>query len=883
MFSGVGESSAAWMPTFSNTWIGAKSRALLLSALTLAAMSIVTADAEAVKKASVRVVVPALSQKSLAKSPRVSVSVKSSAAVTVTVKSLVASSDAASSQTLRFTKPATKSVTLTLSAAGRTKLLGCGKQTLVVSVEGAARVATASRAVTASARDCKPPRISCDPATGDPLDQHRCLLPWPNNFYTRSDSSTPTGRRLAFALDQMPRSRKGEPIAPAPYLRSDGFSGNSALLAYFAGVDTNAALKNSNAATIDRIGRSIEADAPIQVIDALSGERQPIWSEVDMSTKVPSQRMLITHGAKTFKEGRRYIVVMRSLKRSNGSAVAASGWFKQIRDRKLAANAPAEVKARAKSIEPVLGRLAQLGIERSSLLLAWDFTTASRQSLSGPALKMRNEAFSELGDTNLADFVEQGSSPQASITLVENYSTAESHYVLRRVDGTIKVPCFMTSTDYAGKDVGPCGPGTTMNYDSAGLPVRARGVGNAPLFFDAPFTCVIPRESYDSSSMASDKVPMTFGHGLLGDATSLTGIKNRSGIDVAVVCGTDWIGMANKDIPTVLQALININKFPSIAERSTQSLINFLYLGRWMVSQAAGGLNDAPAFDPPGPAAAYRPFDPGGGKDLIDPDQKLFNLGGSQGGIMGGALTALSPDFERSVLDVPAIGYSTLMSRSQAGSIFVPTFQGGYPDPEEGQIILSLVQTIWDRGEGGGYVHHVTDDPLPNTPAHKILIIEAFGDHLVTNIQTETEARTVGAVMRTPALDPGRSLDEVPFWGIPTEPATSFAGPIGFDAPAVLIPIDIGPKRQEAGGVWRGVDPNLQSNNWPTAGYAAGQQGVDPHGDVAGSPLALMLLRDFVRSSGGVVTDQAFDSLVGVSGCGLLPCYAEGWAGPGAG
>ncbi|MCX6940465.1 MAG: hypothetical protein NTX09_06975, partial [Verrucomicrobia bacterium] len=56
------------------------------------------------------------------------------------------------------------------------------------------------------------------------------------------------------------------------------------------------------------------------------------------------------------------------------------------------ADAPAEVKARAKSIEPVLGRLAQLGIERSSLLLAWDFTTASRQSLSGPALKMRNEA-----------------------------------------------------------------------------------------------------------------------------------------------------------------------------------------------------------------------------------------------------------------------------------------------------------------------------------------------------------------------------------------------------------------------------------------------------------------------------------------------------------
>ena len=41
-----------------------------------------------------------------------------------------------------------------------------------------------------------------------------------------------------------------------------------------------------------------------------------------------------------------------------------------------------------------------------------------------------------------------------------------------------------------------------------------------------------------------------------------------------------------------------------------------------------------------------------------------FYVGASQGGIMGGALTAIAPDFTRSVLNVPAMNYSVLLPRS---------------------------------------------------------------------------------------------------------------------------------------------------------------------------------------------------------------------------
>ena len=43
--------------------------------------------------------------------------------------------------------------------------------------------------------------------------------------------------------------------------------------------------------------------------------------------------------------------------------------------------------------------LERAGIARRDLVLAWDFTVASRESTAGPMLHMRDEAFAALGDT----------------------------------------------------------------------------------------------------------------------------------------------------------------------------------------------------------------------------------------------------------------------------------------------------------------------------------------------------------------------------------------------------------------------------------------------------------------------------------------------------
>ena len=67
----------------------------------------------------------------------------------------------------------------------------------------------------------------------------------------------------------------------------------------------------------------------------------------------------------------------------------------------------------------------------------------------------------------------------------------------------------------------------------------------------------------------------------------------------------------------------------------------------------------------------------------------------------------------------------------------------------------------------------------------------ALGDHQVANVAAEVEARTIGARLRTPAVDPGRNFDKVPYYGI--RPIRWFP----FDGSAFVV-WDAGPTRTDA-------------------------------------------------------------------------------------
>src|SRR5438067_10361026 len=102
-----------------------------------------------------------------------------------------------------------------------------------------------------------------------------------------------------------------------------------------------------------------------------------------------------------------------------------------------------------------------------------------------------------------------------------------------------------------------------------------------------------------------------------------------------------------------------------------------------------------------------------------------------------------------------------------------------YPSEQDRQLVLALMQMLWDRGEADGYAQHMTSDPLPNTPAHKILMSVAFGDHQVSDWAAAVEARTIGAYLRTPVLDTdvrGANADYRYFGEIPAIPSYPWNG-----------------------------------------------------------------------------------------------------------
>jgi hypothetical protein len=641
----------------------------------------------------------------------------------------------------------------------------------------------------------------------DPLDPAVCLYPWPNDHFTVADPSTATGRRLALRDELMPRNRLGKPVSAAPYNHNDGFSPGNMIVTKVPGLDTPEAFGRTGAVPITDIERSFDPDQPVVVLNARTRERQLIWSELDANPADPRDVTLIVRPAANLEEGERYIVALRQLEDASGRTLQAQPAFRALRDRRPH---PA-VEGRRAHFESIFRTLSRAGIRRKELYLAWDFTVASRGSLSGRALAIRDQAFSELGDDDLSDRIAQGDTPQfiPDPDLPDELSEPETELDGRRdlgdsirLSGRIRVPCFL---DQPG-----CPPGSQFALGPDGLAQRLPG--NTTL---ANVVCVVPKQQ------AGPLRPALYGHGLLGGAGEVTAgnvraMANEHGF---LFCATDWTGMSTLDVPNVLTLLQDLSRFPTLADRAQQGFLNFMYVGRWMLKHDWGELE-------------------------VD-QARLFYDGNSQGGIMGGALTALAPDFDRAVLGVPGMNYSTLLRRSVDFDMYAKgEFEGAdtplglydsYPDELERPLLLSLIQLLWDRGEANGYAHHMTSEPLPGTPPHEVLMHVAFGDHQVADVTAEVEARTIGAGVRWPALAAGRHTSVDPFFGIPR--------------------IEQYPHGGSALVLWDTGVPASPTTNTPP------REGKDPHGAPRASPAARRQKAEFLRTGG---------SLIDV--CAGLPC-----------
>ena len=335
---------------------------------------------------------------------------------------------------------------------------------------------------------------------------------------------------------------------------------------------------------------------------------------------------------------------------------------------------------------------------------------------------------------------------------------------------------------------------------------------------------------------------LLYGHGLLGNPldsrdSAQAQLKTLAHQQGFTVCGTYWSGLSaandNEDTLQAAAAIQDLSKFGAITDRLQQGMLNGLYLGRAMV--AADGLRSHPAF-----AGAF------------DATGRLFYDGNSQGGIEGGALTAVAPDFDRAVLGVPGMNYSTLLQRSVDFAPFRSLLEGAYTKPLDRALIYSLLTNLWDRGESNGYAQHMTSRPLPGTPKHEVLLHVALGDHQVAPVTADVMARTIGARVWN-RLDPGRSKDKEPFSGIPALTRFPSSG-------SALVVFDSGPVTPANP---QGTPPPPTTNTPPSIGQ-------DPHEFPRRTQEARTMKDQFLRIGGRLQTAP----------CGGGVCHSNGWPGP---
>src|SRR5205807_4569052 len=68
----------------------------------------------------------------------------------------------------------------------------------------------------------------------------KCMLPFPDDYYTKADPTSPTGRRIDFRELATPTNAASQHIEVAPYNAGDGFSPGSVIALKVPGIETKA-------------------------------------------------------------------------------------------------------------------------------------------------------------------------------------------------------------------------------------------------------------------------------------------------------------------------------------------------------------------------------------------------------------------------------------------------------------------------------------------------------------------------------------------------------------------------------------------------------------------------------------------------------------------
>lgn len=631
--------------------------------------------------------------------------------------------------------------------------------------------------------DKKPEPVAYQPGDCDPLMGFACSLPWPSNLYLAENDKTETGYSLNFGEKSLPATRRGVHISPEQFRTLDGYGPSSPILFHFP--------------KLDRTGWAHELDmsASVQDNDAQAlllrvnadgtTTRVPYWVEEDLNNPKVDERIVFLRPAVILEEGTRYIVAFRNLKDTTGAAIPRSEAFEALVSG-LTSQDP-ELVGRQERFDEIFQILENNGIAKNSLTLAWDFVTASSSTLHGPVLAMRDAAIEAL-ETN------DGSLTFTEITEYQRDDASAPNYDARiayQFYGTFQTPNFMKED----------GLGTILNRNADGVPVQ-NGWREEEIWVRIPW-----------SAVGTDADPagiIQYGHGLNGKGSQVRGgFNNRVANEYNYIhFGTDWTGMSEDDISSILAVVADFSNFRWLSDRMNQGLVEFVSIARIMKKHFATH-----------PDVVSR--------DIQVEGDRIFYTGISQGGIYGASYLAISPDINYGHLGVPGLNYSILLQRSVDFDTFNTIVKSSYTTTTNIAMVLAAVQNLWDMSDPSSYVRHLSADPFPGNEPKAALFVPAKGDWQVSPLTNLIAANSNIGI----ALMPGWGQD-VSHMGLEETPYETDGQP--YTGSAVVM-------------------YNL-GNPWPAPGNITPHDDIgDPHGTPRFFPAHQEQMIHFLENNGEVI------------------------------
>lgn len=525
-----------------------------------------------------------------------------------------------------------------------------------------------------------PISASCD--AQDPL---RCQLPWPSSTFTVSDEVTVTGLRLAVDASELPIEDD-----PSFLNLADGFSRITGVATGFDGRLDEASLEGAMLLLV------------AQPDHELYGTSWPLRPELRVGGgSLSPETLVIGRPLRALPANADHVVVvLDSLQAEAGEALPVQ------RDTLLALGLEAPGSVQEAELQayhaPTRSLLEDQGIDPSTVLRVWDFTTRSVDDATkrGQALVEAAQVAGEAGPTVDVESVELRDDELVAV-----------------VQGWLRdLPAYR---DDAGDLV----------LDEGGLALQ-QGT------HDVPFRICVPAGE-------SDWPVAIYGHGTGGQLEDDAFDEELAAQGFGKV-NLRFIGWTGDDVLTTFTGL---GRFLDGSARSTAGLLQALSDGIAVSAALDTTLGDALSADTlagePNPAAGRRP----------DTTETLW-VGGSLGGTMGMVTSAAHPTLRYGVLNVPGAGWTHFIPDSHTWDSFLKTILGAsYDDAVDEQLAMVMGQGAWDDVDGTAWVQAAEDK------GSVFLLQESVGDPILLNIGTEILAGSLGAVQVDPSIEDIAGLD----------------------------------------------------------------------------------------------------------------------------